>query len=286
MDHSGHSSSKKCQGTYKGFHKLLHCDSTNNCQQKINCNNLNQNRHHHHHHHHLSNYFDDYFNDKYFCSNKSSEYQNKYLQQVKWHELNHKNLKQSNLNPILLLTPSPSYDSLISLSSSPTNTATTSSTPLISNNIMIDKSVLFLNHYKKFVKLLYDSMDNNTIKQCLNHKKNQHRHHSSFRSNLHISKETHSLDSLPEPTKQKLDDHISSLKLYSIESLDMYLERLASTPRSLKSIVRRLILNKLIELQKSEKNHTEKNQELITIANQVSQLPLPKRIMDFLLFIE
>ena len=175
-----------------------------------------------------------------------------------------------------LLTPCPSNDSLISMSNNQ------------QQNVIIDKSVLFLNYYKKFVKLLYDSMDNNTIKQCLKNKKNQHRHHSYLhRTRVNSSTSsyslTHTLDSIE--TENSSDESTAS-KIYSIESLDMYLERLASTPRSLKSIVRRHILNRLIDSAKSDITHNRFQSSNCSIGQQVAQLPLPKRIMDYLLFIE
>jgi len=268
-DCSHHNNVTNCQSPFNFKQKDNHLNSLSHINEHhYHHNNHNHHHYHHHHHHHHKNrhnYFNDYFNNKYYSHTRQER-----------HELSNSNLMYSSLNPILLLTPSPSYDSLISLPLSQSNNCTYATTMSnnnnnnnSNNNIIIDKSILFLNHYKKFVKLLYDSMDNNTIKQCLKHKKNHYKHYYI---------RNYSVD-----TVEKQDgDHLAALKLYSVESLDMYLEKLASTPRTLKSIVRRHVLNQLIQNQKMNKS-TDK---LTAIAKQVEQLPLPRRIMDYLLFIE
>jgi len=73
----------------------------------------------------------------------------------------------------------------------------------------------------------------------------------------------------------------------TLEPLGEYLERLASTPRTLKSITRRNILSLLAENSASGEGESEcMSGKTTLIANQIHQLELPKKLKDFLLFIE
>ncbi|CAF0923731.1 unnamed protein product [Brachionus calyciflorus] len=245
----------------------------------------NYNHHHQHNHHHSHhNYFDDYFRDKKFAPINNDFHHHNHNHHVQINEKDNErrspdNLKTSNngrkilsSNPICLLTPSPSYSSLINLN------AGIISNSVKSNNIVIDSSILFLNYYKRYVKLLFDSMENERISEvlksrnirvelsnggfCTHH--NHYHHHNYHRSGYHLK---------------------SGQKVYAIESLDMYLERLVASPRSLKSLCRRSILNRLSETQKLQ-NDLNNDNGLVQVASQIEDFNLPKRVKNYLLFIE
>lgn len=106
-------------------------------------------------------YFNSYFNDKYFSLESTDSFDSPRC------EFNIASKKSRSSSPILLLTPAPSYESILLLSGSTYNAQA-------SNNIIIDSSVLLLGHYKNFVRLLYDSMDSRTIQKCLKYKSERH----------------------------------------------------------------------------------------------------------------
>ncbi len=199
------------------------------------------------------NYFSDYFNSKHYGPNdegiaKSSR----------------------SSSPILLLTPTPSYESLLFLVAG-------SSIGSFSNNIIIENNLLFLNHYKNFIQLFYDCMESDCIKRSFISKCEKHCHHQNYFYHSYYNHSISSSSSGVSSRRSSCSSHHMP-KLYSIESLDIYLENLASNPRSLKSIARRLILNRLTV------NQTDKHKNVL--ANRVAQLALPNRIKDYLLFIE
>jgi len=72
----------------------------------------------------------------------------------------------------------------------------------------------------------------------------------------------------------------------TFEPLGDYLEKLASTPRTLKSLTRRQILSMLAESASGELESECAPGKITLIANQIHQLALPKKLRDFLLFIE
>ena len=259
--------------------------------------------HHRHTHHSHHNYFNDYFKDKFsaminehgvlgVADRNISHYHVSPLISEKEMEATRRvsegcvspnlSVRKNHLsNPICLLTPSPSYVSLLTLNNlSGAANQVLSSSGIKSNNIVVDSMVLFLNYYKRFVKLLFDSMENSKIKEVIgsknltndlqlcSHHGHQH-HHSYHHSSVHkIAK------NIPH-----------GKKVYSIEPLDMYLERLVSSPRSLKSICRRMILNRLKENGKLA-NDLNSETSLIQVTTQIDDLPAPKRVKNYLLFIE
>ena len=196
---------------------------------------------------------------------------------------------------ILLLTPTPSYASMLSISSA-------SSSPLFispdrSNNVLIDTSVLFLNHYKKIVKLLFDSMNADTIRECLKATSYHSSYHSQQRHG-HYNRCGPTASSIankcasqtPSLTSHHHQKCVSCLSSSQMESLDVYLERLATNPRSLKSLARQNILNRVVTLKKAKKfssheHHYSKHANLIATPALVEQLPLPKRVKNYLLYI-
>lgn len=287
--------------------------------------------HHHHHHHNHHNYFDDYFNEKnHSTTEQGQSYQTTNLNDrvisiqatpvtppiLKTDKLDfeHKTSRRAseNLisptflsngrklapsNPILLLTPSASYVSMtLSSISNQSNLVQNSLATLKSDNIIVDSSVLFLNHYKRFVKLLYDSMETSKVIEVVksksltaspealyspsSHSSCHHHHNHNHSIHQHRYRRNSSTGS-PLYLNQ-------SNKIYAVESLEMYLERLVTSPRSLKSLARRFILNKLVESEKKKKQISDSNDSnsLLPISVQVSKLPLPKRIKNYLLFIE
>ncbi|RNA15339.1 hypothetical protein BpHYR1_010782 [Brachionus plicatilis] len=251
-----------------------------------------QHRHHHHHHHHHHSYFNDYFKDKLFSvinengpvssmrhvsplvSEKEIEVTRRMSEGCV--SPNFTARKHHLSNPICLLTPSASFASFLAL-----NNLNGVTSNVKSNNIVVDSMVLFLNYYKRFVKLLFDSMENSKINEifvskslvgdlqlCSHH---NHQHHHSYH---------HSSSSMPNAKNLP-----PGQKVYSLESLDMYLERLVSSPRSLKSICRRMILSRLKENGKLT-NDLNNESTLIQVTAQIDDLPAPKPVKNYLLFIE
>ena len=217
---------------------------------------------------------------------------------------------------VLLLTPTPSYASMLSISSA-------SSSPLFispdrSSNVIIDSSMLFLSYYKKIVKLLFDSMNDDVLRDCVKslNTSNQHNHyrsHNSHNQNYNRCYPSTPSSSKPATPYQQNSHQIkcsvcsshAHLNACATESLDMYLERLASNPRSLKSLARRKILNRLIDTEQNRsssttnkflnnsKNHhqcstksSNKSSSLIATPYLVNKLSLPKRVKNYLLYIE
>lgn len=215
-----------------------------------------------------NNYFNDYFNDRYF----SSHYE------IAYHDLNQKSGSNS---PILLLTPTPSYESCIMLVAGTYHCHPT-------NNIIINSSVLLLGYYKNFIKLMYDAMDSYSIQKCLEYKtKMTYAHH-------HSKKSQHS----PNHKHQYRLYHNSHLHhrhrnhesvVNPIEPLGEYLQHLASTPRTLKSITRRHIIGCLTQVEEFNDNASMDSNEAAksnVIATQIHKLDLPVKLKDFMLFIE
>jgi hypothetical protein len=169
-----------------------------------------------------------------------------------------------------------------------------------SHNVLVETSTLFLNHYKNFVKLLYDSMDDEVLKECLkiqnespiqhshgHHHHHHHHNHLSRRANHSCNQHRHSIQSINYvPAVNAPQSNIVDPKFYSMESLTMYLERLVSTPRSLKSIARRRILTEMRRKQQQQQQTAHDSHKLFSIANQMSHLALPKRVRNYMLFIE
>lgn len=91
----------------------------------------------------------------------------------------------------------------------------------------------------------------------------------------------------------------TSQKLYPVETLDTYLERIASTPRSLKSITRRHILSDLTKSNQHNSVHVTRScPELhakdaaikragsTSAAVKIMQLDMPTKLKEYLLFVE
>jgi hypothetical protein len=190
--------------------------------------------------------------------------------------------------PPLLLTPSPSLASLFSISSATSNCSNNNVHSSKHGKGFWDSSFFIINHYKYIIQFLFDAMDEKLVKEYLSYRFNYISTPSGLFNIPNINDACHGNPNMPS----------SSLFNYlHFESLDDYLERLSKTPRSLKSLCRRHILNRLVQLEKSRENifqETSKKQSqrseiqntTIIIANQVNQLPVSKRIKDYLLFIQ
>ena len=230
--------------------------------------NLRHRNHNHYHHQHH-----ECFNDQSNENNFNNQIVTSIIKTQTINPLNQAQTIDIGLNqsfsnsPILLLTPTPSFASLLTLASPPSSAALA-----LNHNVVIDSSILFLNHYKSFVKLLYDSMDMINIQKCLTRKGN----HCCSPETITNSETTIKTVNTTLPTNQVIQ----------IESLDEYLERLVLTPRSLKSITRRAILSNLVERQNLKTNPNMTSSKEPLIINQVCQLPLPERVKEYLLFIE
>lgn len=335
-------------------------------------------RHHHHHHHHKTkvvigqNKFDNralrYSSTSatltYLESATESEHQtiteqdltlivplnsNDHLeQQVQSHSLvsSNSNNKLVVSNPILLLTPTPSYASLLTIATN-ANAALTTTNNVISvvglshphhshhhhhhhnhkiqqfsdlsaSNVFVDSSIIFLEHYKRFTKLLCDSIDSSRAKNLLRQRasspvidsclcnsiRSNHQHHNQ---NQKLINSSSSNSASPTPSSCSSSSEYgsnTSLLLHQqvslVSSLDMHLERLAITPRSLKSLCRRLVLTRLVDLEKKKKKTTQCNNQpsanspadldtqhnIVLVSNQIAQLTLPKRVKNYLLYLE
>ena len=195
------------------------------------------------------------------------------------------NISSLGLNSGLLLTPKPANNSLLVTS--------TCASSRLTADVQIDCSLLFLNHYKKIAKLLFDSMENDAIRECLklngytpshHHHHYHHFHHHANNNCFYQSSQTG--NSNPTPMAACL-----SQTKGAHDSFEMYLEKLTSTPRTLKSIVRRHVWGTLVELKKSDEANSKVNKlhkvnSSVAVVNQIQKLPLPKRVKNFLLFIE
>ena len=157
-------------------------------------------------------------------------------------------------SPVLLLTPSPSYQSLLVLAGG-------SSVSSSSNNVVVDSSLLLLKHYKKIVKLLFDSMESSCVQQCLKPDVSEVYFHRGCHNHYGDKQRNYSnyLSVVPR-------------RLNESETLDAYLDQLAASPRSLKSIARQFIRRQL------------SGGDLV--ANRICLLPLPRRLKEYLNFIE
>lgn len=241
--------------------------------------------------------------------------------------------------PILLLTPSPPFFSLLQVAThyhhhyhgaaaplsksnsahvgfQPTTAAaatTIGPTPAVmamikSQNIVIESAILFLRAFKRIVKLLLNSIESNYSSAMLIHTYN----------NLLISSATHLSSPTPSPSPMLL---VNSPRLRSCsplsevsgkhnhynanhhhhhhhehphhhnhhhhshkkDSLDSLLDKLTTQPKSLKVLSRRLVLNSLVSIQKRRRDDNTED-KIALIKNQVLQLPLPKRLQNYLLF--
>jgi len=157
-------------------------------------------------------------------------------------------------SPVLLLTPSPSYQSLLVLAGGTSVSST-------SNNVVVDSSLLLLKHYKKIVKLLFDSMESSCVEKCLKPDVEQPYFHRSCHN--HYSDRQRNYSNYMSVVPRRLNES---------ETLNAYLEQLAASPRSLKSISRQFIRRQL------------SGNDLV--ANQICLLPLPRRLKEYLNFIE
>ncbi len=233
-----------------------------------------------------------YFNDKFTSMNMDIARELDITQK--------KNTVRSH-SPVMLLTPAPSYERCLATSYYQNSSA----------NIVVDSRLLLLTFYKNFIKLLYDAMDTYSIHKCLkysgnrhedhfhhsknyNHHHHHHHHHHSRQHNFHNNHTNSSLREMlySESARQSHGHnfHHQSQSIHmdiTLEPLGEYLERLASTPRTLKSITRRNILSLLAENSGSGDGESEcMSGKTTLIANQIHQLELPKKLKDFLLFIE
>lgn len=172
-------------------------------------------------------------------------------------------------NPILLLTPSPSYLSLLHLShavnTSPKSSGTQINSALMpsavivkSKNIVIESSILFLRQFKHLIKLLLNSIESNYT-------------HGLFVNSYMIisgleTRHEH------EPVHGKKGDY------------ERLVDKFSNEPRSLKVQSRRCILNLLVGTQKRARLDNS-DDRVVLIKNQVLQLPLPRKIQNYLLFI-
>lgn len=196
----------------------------------------------------------------------------------------------ANSNAILLLTPSPSYLSLLHINNFTVNqspnvnlnsaSSITSLTSHLSksNNIVIESSILYLRQFKKLFQLLISSIESNYP-----HNNIKHNHYLFVNSEA-----TNCFDALT--SRCLSSDILSSSKshqwnnMIEFSSFDILVNKISSQPKSLKSQARRYILNQLVTVQKKQKSDNTENRVLL-IKNQVFQLPLPKRIQNYLLFI-
>ena len=199
-------------------------------------------------------------------------------------------------NPILLLTPTPAYATL--LSSTSTSTAVSGSINLIAHqhqtslsetNVFVESSLLFMEHYKRFTKLIYDSIDSAHVKNAVRSYQSEPAaaaaaHYSSqclFHSWLSARSGAAKCSGLctSPAASLSLSPSSSTEQLEPETPLEQHLERLVTLPRSLKAICRRQILNQMIEVQKKKLAKT-------LIGDQIGNLSLPKRVKNYLLYAE
>ena len=86
-------------------------------------------------------------------------------------EYNGSSKRSRSNSPILLITPTPSYESFILFASGPYSSQN-------ANNIMINSSLLLLNHYKSFIRLLYNVIDASHIQKYIRFKIDEPNHNS------------------------------------------------------------------------------------------------------------
>ena len=292
--------------------------------------------HHHCNHHNINhNHFYSSRGHHHFQSNDKLNYEESLI-------LSTSRRNESNQ---LLITPTPSFShSLNHLSSSTSNanissylvnqiSATGSISSSSINLFNLSPNILYINHLKKIVKLLFDSMETKTIQNCLkiisssqsfstngyslinqNSLLNLHQYqtqgssqsnnsscnnstsngciHTTSSNIIYCSISNNSITSINNNNYNNNNHSTTTLipqqyPTHNIESLDMYLERLASSPRSLKSITRRFILNRLAEVNNSQQTQSElqnNNSSIILIHQQLNKLP--KKLKNYLLFIE
>ncbi len=260
------------------------------------------------------------------------------------------NLTHTNTIPTIThppVTPSPSYASLLTVTTNPVSGPTHSSNVIITQNqnLINDSSIMnaFSEHYKRFLKLIYDSINadlkpkfsthrsslenlampvNQTELAChyhssysinlnnykvynythMSHHFNHHSHHHHHHHNSNRSDRKSSSSSSGssgnyssisvQSTPALSPNSFITTSLNCLEPLDMYLERLESTPRSLKSLARRVFLNRLVEVEKQRKRNTtqfsiEDNSHVSLIENKIAQMHIKsKRVKNYLLFLE
>jgi hypothetical protein len=303
-------------------------------QRNLNKSSNNLRRHQHQMHHHCNHHnHNNYYLTRgyhHYQSNDRLNYEESLIMSTS---------RRNDSNQHLLITPTPSFShSLSHLTSSASNanissylvnqinvTGSLSSSSSSSVNLFnLSPHILYMNHMKNFVKLLFDSMDTNKIQNCLkilssNQSYNENGYsllnQNSLVSTYHnLTGAASSLSnnsSCNNSTNNGCIHTTSSNIIYcsinnnninnnlkttlipqqfqtnNIEPLDMFLEKLASTPRSLKSISRRFILNRLAEVNNSQQNQSElqnNNSSIILTHQQLNKLP--KKLKNYLLFIE
>lgn len=208
---------------------------------------------------------------------------------------NHKqNQLLVNSNPVLLLTPSPSYLALLNINI-PNNNLSPSSHAnhfeslllpmtgdiLKSKNIVIESSILYLSQFKKLVALLLNSIESN-FSQSLTTQNDMRFNNSNIIDNV-ASQSIISFRCLHSDISffHSKSYHRSFADYWSLDAL---MDKMSCQPKSLKVLSRRSILNQLITIQKKQNLENNDNRTLL-IKNQVLKLPLPKRMQNYLLFI-
>lgn len=180
----------------------------------------------------------------------------------------------ANSDPILLLTPSPSFLSLLHINSTSPNSCLDT---FKSKNIVIESSILYLRQFKKLIGLLLNSIESNYSHSFIIHS------HLLLNNNGNgVVIGQNSAVSNCYPAEALIHQRKKNKKEYS--SLDTLIEKISTHPKSLKNQARRCILNHLIGIQRKQRSD-HSNHPVYLIKNQVLQLSLPKRIQNYLLFI-
>ena len=183
----------------------------------------------------------------------------------------------ANSDPILLLTPSPSFLSLLHINSTSPN----SSLDIFkSKNIVIESSILYLRQFKKITGLLLSSIESNYSHCFIIH---SHLLLNNNGSSNGVAIGQNSAVSNCYPTEALTHQQRNENKK-EFSSLDTLIEKISSHPKSLKTQARQCILNHLIGIQRKQRSD-HRNHPVYLIKNQALQLPLPKRIQNYLLFI-
>lgn len=202
-------------------------------------------------------------------------------------------------DPILLLTPSPSYLSLLQFNNTVNNSSPNSNANHLNNvcssvaspalmiqskNIVIESSILYLRQFKKLLLLLIDSIETNYTHNCIVYSfqlLNRTQIRSSIRLGQHCLADSHYDETQDSRNHRKSNGRNNQKNLPSHEEL---INKLNTHPKSLKVQSRRCILNQLIVIQKKSKSELASDRVFL-IKNQVLQLPLPKRMQNYLLYL-
>jgi hypothetical protein len=177
--------------------------------------------------------------------------------------------------------------------------------PTLDENVFMDSSLLFADHYKRFAKLLSDAINDasspkrvktrsdsasssslstttTTAQATASATSYHHHHHHHYGQNGHNHHHSHNQASnvktttftrqkslLPSPSVDRQETAVS------LESLDAHLDRLACVPRSLKAICRRHILNRLVAAEKRKKTEVVVSHMPRSSSSSSSALNLP-----------